>query len=71
VTVTRISSAVYDLSVPECPVATIIFSSGQSGNPFSAHYRDLAQRWGLGGPSAYINLARPSVTATLALRGKQ
>ena len=56
---------------PESSAATIIFSSAQSGNPFSTHYRDLAQRWGLGGQSAYGNLARPSVAATLLLPGKQ
>lgn len=42
--------AVYDLSISESSAATIIFSIGQSGNPFSAHYRDLAQRWGSSGP---------------------
>ena len=61
--------AVYDLSIPESTAATIIFSTGQSGNPFSAHYRDLAQRWGSGGPGAYIDLAKPKVAGTLVLRG--
>ena len=61
--------AVYDLSVPESTAATIIFSTGQSGNPFSAHYRNLAQRWGAGGPGAYIDLAKPKATGTLVLRG--
>jgi len=62
--------AVYDLSIPESTAATIIFSTGQSGNPFSAHYRDLAQRWGSGGPGAYIDLAKPTTVGTLVLRGR-
>ncbi len=61
--------AVYDLSIPESTAATIIFSTGQSGNPFSGHYRDLAQRWGSGGPGAYIDLTKPAVAGTLVLRG--
>ena len=61
--------AVYDLSIPESTAATIIFSTGQSGNPFSARYRDLAQRWGAGGPGAYIDLAKPATAGTLVLRG--
>ena len=61
--------AVYDLSISESSAATIIFSIGQSGNPFSAHYRDLAQRWGSAGPGAYIDLATPSVAGSLVLRG--
>ena len=65
--------AVYDLSVADANAATIIFSTGQSGNPFSAHYRDLATRWGSGGASAYIDLANPAATAaagTLRLQGQ-
>ena len=61
--------AVYDLSIPESTAATVIFSIGQSGSPFSAHYRDLAQRWGSGEPRAYIDLAKPRVAGTLVLRG--
>lgn len=61
--------AVYDLSIAESTAATIIFSTGQSGNPFCAHYRDLAQRWGSGGPGAYIDLAQPTTAGTLVLRG--
>ena len=61
--------AVYDLSIPESTAATIIFSTGQSGNPFSAHYGDLAQRWGSGGPGAYVDLGRPVVAGTLILKG--
>ncbi len=63
--------AVYDLSVPESTAASIIYSTGQSGNPFSAHYRDLAQRWGSGGPAAYIDLARTTVAGKLTLRGNR
>lgn len=63
--------AVYDLSVPESTAATIIYSTGQSGNPFSSHYRDLAARWGSGGPGAYIDLSRSKPAGTLVLRGKQ
>ena len=62
--------AVYDLSVPESTATTIIFSTGQSGNPFSRHYRDLSRRWGSGGPGAYIDLAKPGVVGTLKLRGR-
>ncbi len=35
--------AVYDLAEPERSV--FIQSTGQSGNPFSPHYRDLAKAW--------------------------
>jgi penicillin G amidase len=63
--------AVYDLSIAESTAATIIFSTGQSGNPFSANYRNLAQRWGSGGPDAYIDLAKPFVAGTLVLQGTQ
>ena len=35
--------AVYDLAEPERSV--FIQSSGQSGNPFSPHYRDFAEAW--------------------------
>lgn len=63
--------AVYDLSIPESTAATVIFSTGQSGNPFSAHYRDLAQRWGSGGPGTYIDMAKPRVAGTLVLRGSR
>ena len=62
--------AVYDLSIPESNAATIIYSTGQSGNPFSRHYRDLAQRWGSGGPGAYIDMAKPAMAGTLVLRGR-
>ncbi|MBL8311238.1 MAG: penicillin acylase family protein [Burkholderiales bacterium] len=61
--------AVYDLSLADANAATIIYSTGQSGNPFSPHYRDLAQRWGSGGPGAYIDLRSPTVRGTLRLRG--
>lgn len=61
--------AVYDLSVADSNAATIIYSTGQSGNPFSSHYRDLARRWGSGGPGAYIDLATPKAAGTLVLRG--
>ena len=62
--------AVYDLSVADANAATIIYSTGQSGNPFSAHYRDLVTRWGSGGASAYVNLANSGVAGTLVLRGQ-
>lgn len=62
--------AVYDLSIPESTAATVIYSTGQSGNPFSAHYRDLARRWGSGGAGAYIDLSRSKPAGTLVLRGK-
>jgi penicillin amidase len=62
--------AVYDLSIAESTAATIIYSTGQSGNPFSSHYRDLAQRWGSGGPGAYVDLNRSSTAGTLIIRSK-
>lgn len=62
--------AVYDLASADANAATIIYSTGQSGNPFSSHYRDLARRWGSGGPGAYINLAAPVNAGTLTLQGR-
>jgi len=62
--------AVYDLSIADANAATIIFSTGQSGNPFSSHYRDLARRWGAGGAGAYIDLARGEAKGTIVLRGQ-
>ncbi len=62
---------VYDLSVADANAATIIYSTGQSGNPFSAHYRDLVTRWGSGGASGYVNLATPIFSGTLVLRGQR
>lgn len=62
--------AVYDLSVSDPNAATIIFSTGQSGNPFSVHYRDMAERWGSGGPGAYIDLGKVTTSGTLRLRGR-
>ena len=38
--------AIYDLSMPDRSV--FIHSTGQSGNPFSPHYRDFAERWSAG-----------------------
>ena len=61
--------AVYDLSVADANAATIIYSTGQSGNPFSPHYRDLARRWGSGGAGAYIDLGHPQVAGQISLRG--
>ncbi|HPG61466.1 MAG TPA: penicillin acylase family protein [Casimicrobium sp.] len=62
--------AVYDLSIADANAATIIYSTGQSGNPFSSHYRDLARRWGSGGAGAYIDLARGEAKGTIVLRGQ-
>ncbi len=62
--------AVYDLSIADANAATIIYSTGQSGNPFSGHYRDLVTRWGSGGPSAYINLSTSTPSGTLLLGGQ-
>ena len=61
--------AVYDLSVPDANAASIIYSTGQSGNPFSSHYRDLALRWGSGGPGRYIDLQAAPRAGQLQLRG--
>ena len=61
--------AVYDLAEANASAASVIFSTGQSGNPFSTHYRDLAARWGSGGSSAYIDLARPTARGQLSLQG--
>jgi len=63
--------AVYDLAAADPAAATIIYSTGQSGNPFSRHYRDLAQRWGAGGPGAYIDLAKSAPAGTIELRGSR
>ena len=61
--------AVYDLSASDANAATIIYSTGQSGNPFSAHYRDMAERWGSGGAGAYIDLSKATVSGTIRLKG--
>lgn len=63
--------AVFDLSVADANAATIIYSTGQSGNPFSAHYRDLVTRWGSGGPSAYVDLTTSRPSGMLLLCGEQ
>ena len=62
--------AVYDLSVADANASTIIYSTGQSGNPFSAHYSDLVTRWGSGGASAYVNLANSKSAGTIRLIGQ-
>lgn len=38
--------AVYDLNDPQA--SGFILSSGQSGNPFSAHYSDMLEGWANG-----------------------
>ena len=62
--------AVYDLSVADANASTIIYSTGQSGNPFSAHYSDLVTRWGSGGASAYVDLANSKSAGTIRLIGQ-
>jgi penicillin G amidase len=63
--------AVYDLSEANADAGSIIFSTGQSGNPFSPHYRDLAQRWGNGGASSYIDLRAPSTSGAIQILGRK
>ncbi len=62
--------AVYDLSVADANAATVIYSTGQSGNPFSAHYRDLAARWGSGGAGVYLDLVNTKPSGTIRLIGQ-
>ena len=62
--------AVYDLSLADANAATIIYSTGQSGNPFSAHYRDLTERWGSGGAGVYLDLANAKPSGTIRLIGQ-
>ena len=62
--------AVYDLSVADANAATLIYSTGQSGNPFSTHYSDLVPRWGSGGAAAYVNLAASTSKGTIRLIGQ-
>jgi penicillin G amidase len=62
--------AVYDLSVADANAVDVIYSTGQSGNPFSTHYRDLAKRWGSGGAGAYMQLSNSQPAGTLQLRGQ-
>ncbi len=62
--------AVYDLSVADANAATIIYSTGQSGNPFSAHYGDLVTRWSSGGATAYVDLAKSRSNGTIRLIGQ-
>jgi penicillin G amidase len=61
--------AVYDLSQSDANAGTIVFSTGQSGNMFSKHYRDLAERWGRGGPSAYVDLQNKSTSGRIEIVG--
>jgi penicillin G amidase len=63
--------AVYDLSQSDPDAGTIIYSTGQSGNPFSRHYRDMAERWGRGGPSAYVELQSKHPTGRLTISGSR
>jgi penicillin G amidase len=63
--------AVYDLSEANANAGSIIFSTGQSGNPFSPHYRDLAQRWGSGGASSYVDLRAPSSSGAMQILGRK
>jgi penicillin amidase len=53
--------AIYDLAQPERSL--FVVAPGQSGNPLSSHYRDLAQRWQRG---EYV----PMITARAALQRK-
>ncbi len=59
--------AVYDLSKADANAGSIIYSTGQSGNPFSAHYRDLADRWGRGGAASYVELSTTATAGKLQL----
>jgi penicillin G amidase len=61
--------AVYDLSQVDADAGSIIYSTGQSGNPFSSHYRDLAERWGRGGVTSYVELKARGSFSKLVLRG--
>ncbi len=63
--------AVYDLSSANANAGTFIYSTGQSGNPFSKHYRDLAERWGHGGAGAYINLESTPSAAKISIARSQ
>jgi penicillin G amidase len=60
--------AVYDLSKADANAGSIIYSTGQSGNPFSKHFKDLAERWGHGGADAYVDLSAPNTTARLTIQ---
>jgi penicillin G amidase len=63
--------AIYDLSQADADAGSFIYSTGQSGNPFSQHYRDMAKRWGHGGTSAYIELQTKHPSGKLTLIGKR
>jgi penicillin G amidase len=63
--------AVYDLSEANANAGNIIYSTGQSGNPFSPHYRDLAQRWGSGGASSYVDLRAPNSSGVMRILGNK
>ena len=55
--------AVYDLAEPERSV--FVQTTGQSGNPFSRHYRSLATTWADGGYIPMVtNPARYRADAT-------
>jgi penicillin G amidase len=62
--------AVYDLSQPDADAGTIIYSTGQSGNPFSQHYRDMSKRWAYGGASAYVELQSTHPSGQIKLVGQ-
>jgi penicillin G amidase len=61
--------AVYDLSVADANAATIIYSTGQSGNPFSRHYRSFSKPWAAARSSDYVDLLKPTSSGSIVLSG--
>ncbi|MCX8098942.1 MAG: penicillin acylase family protein [Casimicrobiaceae bacterium] len=59
--------AVYDLAVEDPDAGSFIYSAGQSGHPFSPHYRNFAQAWARGGPEAQRPFAPRESAAILQL----
>jgi penicillin G amidase len=59
--------AVYDLSKADANAGSFIYSTGQSGNPFSKHFKNLAERWGHGGADAYVDLSAAPTSGRLMI----
>jgi penicillin amidase len=60
--------AVYDLAIADADAGTFIYSTGQSGHPFSPKYRAFADAWARGGPLAYRSLSPSEGGGVLNLR---
>jgi penicillin G amidase len=62
--------AVHDLSIADANASTIIYSTGQSGNPFSSNYRRFAKAWASAQSSAYVDLRESTSVGRITLSGR-